>query len=138
MALRSCRSGLLIAAKSRAQKPKKRQATRNGQKQNLFDDGGAVLRSLAVLLGLRLHLELEHHGVLGEIHAALLAFSAHLLHVLTGGADVTQRGVTAEAELRCLGILVPALSAFHSPLYPLFRCAHTQRLDLYELDPAAW
>jgi hypothetical protein len=36
--------------------------------------------------------------------------------VLTGGADVTQWGVTAEAVLGCLGIRVPALRAFHISL----------------------
>ena len=116
MASRSGCGDQLFAAKSRAQKSQKRQTTGDGQKQNLFDDGSAALRTLVLVLGLRLHLKLEHHRVLGEIHSALLALSAHLLHVLTGGADVTQRGVTAEAELGCLGIQVPAFRAFHASL----------------------
>jgi hypothetical protein len=79
----------------------------------LLEDGGASLQALAVLVRLQLHLRLHHHGVLQKVQPTLLALAAVLLHMLAAGANVTNRGMTSKAELRCLRILVPALWTFH-------------------------
>lgn len=97
--------------------PQERKPSGKGQQEDLLEQCCPPLEALVLLARLHLRLRHQHPSVLGKIHPALLALAAVGLHMLAGGAGISQRGVTARAKLSCFRIRVVALGTLHSAFY---------------------
>jgi len=107
-------SGVSILFSARAQKAKQRQSAGNRQQEKLLDDGTPPEELFARQLLPRLGLKHQHRRKFLKIDSAFVALDAVVLKVMAGGTFVSNRMMTARAELNFLGVFMPAFLATHS------------------------